>query len=74
MKREPTHREPTDQESKANTAIYLWVLSLSVGLAVGVAIGAAIESIGAGVGIGVGAGVAVGLFLYRRAMGDSGDD
>jgi len=67
-------QEPTDQESKANTAVYLWVLSLSVGLAVGVAIGAAIGRIGAGVGIGVGAGVAVGLFFLRRAMGDSGDD
>ena len=74
MKQEPTDREPIDQESKANTAVYLWVLSLSVGLAVGVGIGAAIGRIGAGVGIGVGAGVAVGLFFLRRAMGDSGDD
>ena len=60
------------QEARAHTvAIYLWLLSLCVGLAIGVGIGAAIDRIGAGVGIGTGIGVAVGLFLARRVRSDS---
>lgn len=54
-----------DHAAGAN-AIYLWLLSLCVGLAAGVGIGAAIGRMGAGVAIGTGAGVAFGLFLVRR--------
>lgn len=52
-------------------AIYLWLLSLCVGLALGAGIGAAIGRIGAGVGIGTGIGVAVGLFFVRRVRSGS---
>ena len=67
-------QEPTDQEPKADEAIYWWVLSLSVGLAVGAGIGVVIGSIGAGIAVGVGVGVAVGFVLYRRASTKSSDD
>ena len=59
------------QDARAHAvAIYLWGLSLCVGLAIGVGIGAAIGRIGAGVGIGVGIGVAMGLFFVRRSRSD----
>ena len=65
-------RNGRGQEAGAHTlAIYLWLLSLCVGLAGGAAIGVAIGRIGAGIGIGVGAGVSVGLFLARRATSRS---
>jgi hypothetical protein len=67
-------QKPSEQESKASVAGYLWPLALGIGLAIGVGIGAAIGSIGAGVGIGVGVGVAVGLALYRRFSSNSSDD
>ena len=67
-------QEPSDQEPKADTANYLWILALSCGLAIGTGIGAAIGSIGAGIGIGMSAGVAIGLVLYRRPRRDSSDD
>lgn len=66
--------EPNNQETKANEAVYLWVLSLSVGLAIGAGIGVVIGHIGAGIAVGVGVGVAVGLFLYRRSTTISSDD
>ena len=66
--------EPNNQETKADEAVYLWVLSLSVGLAIGAGIGVAIGHIGAGIALGVGVGVAVGLFLYRRSTTNSSDD
>jgi hypothetical protein len=59
--------EPTDQEPKADEAVYWWVLSVSIGLAIGAGIGALVGSIAAGVAVGVGVGVAVGLVLARRA-------
>lgn len=63
-------QKPSNRETKANIAGYLWVLALSCGLAIGAAIG----SIGAGIGIGVGVGVAVGLALRRRFSSNSSDD
>jgi hypothetical protein len=66
--------EPNNQEPKADVAVYLWVLSLSVGLAIGAGLGVVIGSIGAGIAVGVGAGVTVGLFLYRRSTTNSSDD
>jgi F0F1-type ATP synthase membrane subunit c/vacuolar-type H+-ATPase subunit K len=65
--------EPNNQEPQA-AAVYLWVLSLSVGLAIGAGIGVVIGHIGAGIAVGVGVGVAVGLFLYRRSTTNSSDD
>ena len=64
-------QEPSSQEAGGRMAVYLWVLSISVGLAIGAGIGAAIDSIGAGIGIGVAFGVAVGLALYRRFKSNS---
>ena len=66
------NENPGTQDAGAHgVAIYLWLLSLCVGLAIGVGIGAAIGRIGAGVGIGTGIGVAVGLFFVRRARSGS---
>lgn len=65
-------QKPSSQESKGSIAIYLWVLSISVGLAIGAGIGAAIDRIGAGIGIGISVGVAVGLALQRRFNSNSG--
>jgi len=67
-------QKPSNRETKANIAGYLWVLALSCGLAIGAGIGTAIGSIGAGIGIGVGVGVAVGLALRRRFSSNSSDD
>ena len=62
------------QQPKGSIAVYLWLLSICIGLAIGAGIGAAINSIGSGIGIGVAVGIAVGLALFRRFKGDSGDD
>lgn len=67
-------QEPSSQEVRGSIAVYLWLLSISVGLAVGAGIGAAIDSIGAGIGIGAAFGVAVGLALYRRFKSNSKGD
>jgi hypothetical protein len=67
-------QKPSNRETKANIAVYLWVLALSCGLAIGAGIGAAIGRIGAGIGIGVGVGVAVGFFLLRRFSSSSSED
>jgi hypothetical protein len=67
-------QEPGSQESKGSIAVYLWLLSISVGLAMGAGIGAAMDSIGAGIGIGLAVGVAVGLALYRRFKSNSSGD
>jgi hypothetical protein len=64
-------QEPTRQESKGNLGVYVWLLSICVGLAVGAGLGAAMDSIGAGIGIGLAVGVAVGLFLCRRFGSES---
>lgn len=72
---EEPDRKRSDQQTRAHVvAIYLWLLSLCVGLAVGVGIGAAIGRIGAGVAIGTTAGAAVGLFLARHVESDSKGD
>ena len=61
------NRKQEGQEARVHAlAMYLWLLSLCVGLAVGAGIGAAIDRIGAGVGIGTGIGVVVGFFFVRR--------
>jgi hypothetical protein len=67
-------QKPNDRKPNASIAVYLWVLSLSVGTAIGAGVGAAIGHIGAGVALGVGVGVAVGMFLYRRFSHPSNDD
>ena len=59
-------QEPSDQKPKDSIAIYLWLLSISVGLTIGAGIGAAIDRIGAGIGIGLSVGVTVGLVLLQR--------
>ena len=64
-------QEPSDREVRGSIAVYLWLLSIGVGLAIGAGIGAAMDSIGAGIAIGVAFGVAVGLALYRRFKGNS---
>jgi len=61
-----------NQETRAPAlAVYLWILSLSVGLAIGAGIGAAIGRVGIGISVGVVAGVSVGLFFVRRVRSNS---
>ena len=67
-------QESGGQKPKGSIAVYLWLLSISVGLAIGAGIGAAINRIGAGIAIGMAVGVAVALALYRRFKSDSSDD
>ena len=69
------NQEERNQEAGAPAlAVYLWLLSLSVGLAIGAGIGAAIGRVALGVSLGVAAGVSVGFLMVQRVRRSNSKD